>query len=343
MRDAYGLIRLMLGSTKSAPAAQDRQTYIPPHIESAMAEHVQQSMPAHLQKYKGSSTYIPAHAQAEMTEHLESSLPPHMKQYAGAYMQQNVVEPSLNRRSSPRTPVEPSAPVISPNVPSQADATVQPATNGGPAYPAQAPTVSQNPDQPYDFITNPAQAPKQPLTTRLPGGSSMIGRIGLLAGGLLALLIVFLIFRGLLTGPSNLDSFVTVAQEQQELIHLAANASQQDSLPAADKNAAATMQASLTSSQAATIQYLTTNKKKVNEKLLNLKVSAAIDKQLTDAAAAGTYNQTFHEIIESKLTAYANVLSQAYKQNPGPKGKTLLQDSYQQAQLLQTQLDTPAN
>ena len=351
MRDAYGLIKPMPGSTKPASDIQDRQTYIPPHVESAMAEHVQQSMPAHLQKYKGSNTYIPEHAQAEMTQHLEDSLPQHMKQYAGAYMQQNVVEPSLDRRSTPRTPVDPipaptsSAPTVSPipQNPAQAGAVTQPSTTVAPAYPAQSPAPNQDPDQPYDFITNAAQPPKEPFLNKVPGGNSLVGRIGLAVGGLVVLLVVFLIFKGLLSGPTNVDSFVTIAQQQQELIHLATNASQQPGTSVSNKNLAATMQASLTSSQAATTQYLATNGKKINQKQLDLKVSAATDKQLTDAATAGSYNETFKDVIKNKLATYGATLDQTYRSGPGPKGKTLLEDSYRQVQLFQTQLETPVN
>jgi hypothetical protein len=333
-----------------------------------MVGHVQQSMPAHLKKYRGGNTYIPQHAQAEMAQHLENSLPPHMKQYAGAYMQQNVIAPSLARRSAVRAPVAPPdssavphAPVVQPelqqNVPEQAaGAVVRPDTAVQPSTPSQNPVVggpqasyavsvsqNQSPDQSYAFIDNPVKAPKQSPLAALPGSSSIIVRIGLIAGGLIVLVIIFAVLRGLLSNTPDLTSFVTVAQEQQELIHLVTNAGQQDGLTASNQNLAATMQASLTSSQGATITYLTTNHKKVSEKQLGLKVSAATDTQLTDAAAAGTYNQTFHDVMQTKLNAYGSTLSTAYKQNPGPKGQALLKDNYQQAQLFQTQLGALAN
>jgi hypothetical protein len=340
MRDAYGLIRFMFQRTNPVPGLQDRQTYIPPHIENAMADHVQRSLPPHLKKYRGGNTYIPAHAQTEIAQHLENSLPPHMKQYAGAYMQQHVVEPSLTRRgSSPPSPVVHSG-VQNPGGPP--GATVQPSVS------APAPTTNQNqssdPDQSYAFITNPQQPVKPSLLASLPGGNSLIVRIGLVAGGLVVLVVIFGIFRSLLFSGPDLTSFVTIAQEQQELIHLATNVSEQEGgVSAGNQNLAATIQASLTSSQATTIKYLTTNHKKINEKQLQLKVSAATDTQLTAAAAAGTYNQTFRDIMQSKLTIYGNTLATAYKQGFGPKGQALLTDSYRQQQLFQTQLKESIN
>ncbi len=165
-------MRLMFRPSKpTVPGTQDRQTYIPPHIESAMAERVQQSMPAHLKKYQGGNTYIPGHAQAEMTQHLENSLPPHMKQYAGAYMQQNVVGPSIARRSAAAAPIPPEpaatppAPVVAGMAlqnpveqPGQPAGTVAPG-QAPPQSPVAAPNQSQSPDQAYNFITNPVLAP----------------------------------------------------------------------------------------------------------------------------------------------------------------------------------------
>jgi hypothetical protein len=201
-----------------------------------------------------------------------------------------------------------------------------------------------SPDQPYSFITNPAPPPKQSLMGRLPGGNSIALRIGFVAGGLIVLLILFSVIKGAFSGgPDITTSFTTIVQDQQELIHLATNANLQPDLSTGNKNLAATMQGALASSQVKTISYLASSHKKINPKTLNLKVSQATDAQLTAAAAATTYNQTFHDIIQTKLTAYSSALQQTYKLDKGKKGRALLNDSYKQAQLLQAQLATPAN
>lgn len=56
---------------------------------------MQGRMPQHLQKYQSSGGYVPERVQREMTDYMQKSLPSHMKQYAGAYVEQNVVLPSL--------------------------------------------------------------------------------------------------------------------------------------------------------------------------------------------------------------------------------------------------------
>lgn len=347
MREAYGLIRLMFRPTKPSQAAQDRRTYIPPDIASAMADHMQRTMPAHLKQYQGGGTYVPQRAENEMTKHLEASLPAHMKQYAGAYMQQQVVGPGLAKPTfaagpspspNPKAAVAPAVHVFQPNPPISG-----PQENYMPsAAPVQAQTVP-NPDQAYSFITNPEPPPKISILSKLPGGNSMMARIGLIAGGLLVLLIIFTIFRSVLGGGSNYTGFITIAQDQQELIHLATNASQQQDLSTSNKNLAATMQLSLASSQGNLINYLIGNHQKIKTKQLNLKVSKATDDQLTAAAAATTYNQTFQEIIQTKLTAYSKDLQQTYKQSKGKRGHALLSDNYRQARLFQVQLTQTTN
>jgi hypothetical protein len=132
-----------------------------------------------------------------------------------------------------------------------------------------------------------------------------------------------------------------VAQDQHELIHLATNASQQQGITTTDQNFAATAQLSLTSAQSVTVKYLVANGNKISLKVLSLKVSTATDAQLTAAAAATTYDQTFQAIMKAKLTTYVSSLQQTYKQTTGKNGRALLNNDYNQAQLLLTQLNAP--
>lgn len=183
------------------------------------------------------------------------------------------------------------------------------------------------------------------MLTNLPGGNSMLTRIALIGGGLVILLIIFTVLKGLLTSGPDLTPVVAVVQQQQELIHLVTTAqqSQQGNLSVTNKNFAATLQLTLGTSQGKTIQYLATNHKKLKAKQLNLKVSALTDKRLAGAAAAGNYDQTFTEIMQAQLNTYGSDLALAYKQGYGPKGKALLKDDYRQLQLFKTQLNATPN
>jgi hypothetical protein len=266
------------------------------------------------QPFTDKRTYIPPRVQQALDRHAEQSMPAAPKPVPGP-------QPP---------PAPPPAPLYPPD---------QAASAAGPLYPGVQPSAAAGPSQEYNFITNPEKPAKRAW---LPGGNSLPQRALLAAGGLLVLVIIFVIAKSLLGGGgSNLTPFVGVAQDQQELIHLATNASQQTNLIVNNKNFVATAQLSLTSSQAAIGKYLSVNGQKVNLKTLNLKLSASLDTQLTNAAAATTYDQTFQEITKAKLTAYLSDLRQAYKQTKGKNGRALLNDSYNQAQLLLTQLNAP--
>lgn len=217
---------------------------------------------------------------------------------------------------------------------------------GPPIQPSGAPSGDGTPPPDYGFITQPPKPPRRGLT--LPGNGSPLMRIVIVLGGLLVLLILFVVIKGLLSGGGNTQALTTVAQDQQEMIHIITNGTtaatqQQAVLSSADQNFAATAQLSLTSAQKQLVAYLKTNGKKISLKTLNLKISPAIDQQLTTAASNSTYDTTFKQVMQSKLTNYEAALKAAYKQTKGRKGRQLLSNEYNGAQLLLTQLNSPAS
>jgi hypothetical protein len=286
-----------------------------------------------------------------MAQRMERTVPASMKKYVQPYMQQNVVSPSVGGAASgpSATPhFNPHPNTVSNFQPQnhfetagnplpQAPAPVappQPQVQAQPAQPVTAP-------EPYDFIMN---AGEQPAASRLPlPRLDSMPKRALLAGvGLLAVLIIFIVVKGALSGSSNLPLFVGVAQDQQEMIHLTTNTSTggQQLLGAASQNFAATTSASLTSSQSAILTYLAANGNKVKGKQLGLKVSQQLDTQLANATAAGTYDQVFQQIMKAQLTTYLNDLNQTYQKTTGKKGRALLNSSYIQAKLLLSQLSS---
>lgn len=359
MRDAYGLMKLMLGrsnpfrSTSSQSTYHEHETYLPPHIKAAMQEHMQQTVPAHLKKYEGGTTYVPQHAEAELAQHLESSLPDHLKPYAGAYVQQQIVQPGMQQQMAGRSPVPqnpesgpapgvmPVGQVVSPVVVGSAGPSPAPP---GPAPLPSAdvpePNAGGNPDQAYSFITDPAKPPRGPLLTNIPGGNSLIGRIGLVCGSLLILFILFSVVRGLFNSTPDLSSVFTVVQEQQEILHLT-NGVRPGLLSPATADANANVKLSVGTSESQLTHYMVKNHYKIQTKFINAKVSHSADTQLANSIAGGTYDQTYRSILQGKLKTYANSLQAAYKQVKGPKGRTLLKNAYQQVQLLQIQLNSP--
>lgn len=322
-----------------------------------MAQQVQQNMPAHLKKYtQGNNAYVPKHIEKAMTQHVQETMPTHMKKYAGAYVQKQIIAPQTANampQSSARLARRPPVPnplrqdhyqtageQFNARLGASAAPVGDPAAQTQAVYPdGQAgPQASSSPQ--YDFIVNPE---KPSRNFSLPGGSSMAVRIGLVAGALIVLFILFSIARGLLSSAPNLEPFVGIAQDQQELLHLANSTNQQTNLTTANQNFSITAQLALADSQKATIQYLQNNGQKVSPKVLALKINAATDERLAASAAATTYNQTFQDIMRTELTTYINNLKQTYGQSKGEKGRALLNDNYNQAQLLLIQLNGQSN
>jgi hypothetical protein len=303
-------------------------------------------------------TRVPPRVQQIMTKKLERSVPGYMKQYIGPYMQQNVVHPSIG--GGPQGGVMPSVVVAPPTLhPNTGESWRQnhfrptnSQTPGGVVTPSQ-PTPTQptadvqiapgqplpRPAEPYGFITDPEAVPKKQFSP--PGAGSLISRVAYVAGGLLILLIVFSFVKGLLSGGSNLTPFLSVAQDQQEIVHLTTNAAQQNqqtALSVTTQNFIATAQLSIASNQTDLISYLAKNGDKIKPKSLGLKLSAATDAQLTTAAANTTYDSTFQSIMNNQLDRYMNDLKQTFAQTKGKNGRTLLSSQYNQAQLLKNQL-----
>lgn len=333
-----------------------------------MSRQMQQSAPAHLKQYVNPDkpVYVPQHVQQQLDRHMQQSMPGHLKGYSGAFLQQKIVQPGLTGVASqgPR-PVAPVAP--NPNQLRQdhsnvnagqynasfygnmfaADQSNQPEQ---PAYPPQQPNLPPQPGQPappepaqpYDFIMNGDQP--QANKSRIPGvpkNASLPQKLLIGLGALLALIIIFSVVRGIFGGSSDMTAYVGVAQDQQQLIHLLTpeKPDQLLTLSANNQNFVATASLTIASSQQKLINYLTKNGQKVDAKQLALGVNPQNDQQLTAAAAAGTYDTTFQEVMESELNQYINGLNSTYNQASGKNGRALLSDQYCQAVLLLKQLN----
>ncbi len=248
--------------------------------------------------------------------------------------------PQLGPPGQPTTP--PLPPVTPPESPSP-----QPlqAPQPSPAPSTYLPPGQTDPAPPhasYDFIMNTSHPSKSFLNPKLPGKSNAkLIRVLIAGGGLLLLMIVFSLVKGLFTTPSNKPLLLAVAQNQQRLIHLVTLAKDEPTLSTPNKNFAATAQLSLTSGESDMIAYLgKAGMKKIGSKVLNQKVSTTTDDKLQAAIAADTYNQTFHDIMKAGLDQYQQSLQAAYDKTTGQNGRKLLKDQSDQSDLLVQQLDS---
>jgi hypothetical protein len=352
-------------------AAANQQAYIPPQIQQAMTKNMQQNLPAHLRQYVDSnnSGYIPSSIQASITKEMNKSMPAYMQQYTGAYIEQNMVNPSVNRQPISTSSSERSTPPPIPDqlrrshsipvgeqktvgldtLPLAAKANLfaadtSPYTSTPPPIPGQQPLQPAQPTKPtapYDFIMNPQSGPKQVSPFNLGGGRSSWKRLLAIIIGALILIILIAALGSALGGKSNAISLVSVAQDETEILHILGNAAgQEQSLNQTDVNFIATSTAVIQSSDTQLLNYMAINKVKYKSDALTLKESPATDTTLSNSIQSGNYESAFYTAMQTQLKTYVNDLSIAYKMTKGTKGRALLQSDDKQAVLLYKQITT---
>ena len=347
-----------------------------------MDQHMR-TLPPNLQRQMSNGTHMSRQAQKAISDHMQKTMPSHLKQYAGAYVEQSIMSPSMgSSMASPAGP-QPHAPLPDrlrldhsnvsasqyeakfhadlfapdqhqPTVVSPQTATVMPSSTAPVAAtvsapptppPADVPPAQQGPN--YNFIMEP---PKPERRSLLPTNSGPAIRIALILGGVLVVFVIFAVIKSLLfSSGGNKQALITVAQDQQAIIHIVTNATtgtqgqQPAVLSASNQSFAITTQLKINSAQTQLLTYLKANHVKASTKVLGLKVDAATDQQLSAAAANSTYDSTFQQVMQAKLNDYQSALDAAYKQTSGPNGRKLIKQEFQGAQLLLTQLNSPAS
>lgn len=199
-------------------------------------------------------------------------------------------------------------------------------------HPADQPGSGAPQPQPdYSFIMNPEKPPRK---SWLPGGQSVIGRVLIALVGLLLIMVVFVVAKGLFGSSSDMSGFISLAQRQQEIIHLTTNAKEVEGLPENTKNFIVTADLSLANTQKDFLTYLSNNGTKVDIKVLNQTVNAQVDSELETAKGNGRYDEVFRAAVSEELNSYRQALQNTYNSTSGPKGKELLSSAFDESQLL---------
>jgi hypothetical protein len=188
-----------------------------------------------------------------------------------------------------------------------------------------------NGDQ-YDFIR---QYGRQPTGTG-NNNVSFVGRILIVAGGAVVLIVLAIVFVKLLAGPKDptIPLLTSIAQQQNELARVSAEPTS-DAATQPTLNFANTTALSLQSDQQSLISLLATAGKTPDAATLGATQHTATDATLTAAKANGTYDSVFIGIAQAQLTAYQQSLQQAFKAAQSNKEKQWLTAAYNHAQLLQ--------
>lgn len=201
------------------------------------------------------------------------------------------------------------------------------------------PDQNNNVQPNYDFILNPQKPRKAGFSL---GGASSSKRFIVAGGGFFLLLIFFLILKSLLSsGSINQSAYLSVLQDQQEILRILTTDLQNQSANINSSNQAfsQTTILSMNSYQASIISYLKTNGITVTPTSLAGKQSSLIDGQLTSAVSATNFNSIFQNIMSQQLLTYNSDLTKAYSSTTGPIGKNILQSQYKGTQLLIRELN----
>jgi hypothetical protein len=192
-----------------------------------------------------------------------------------------------------------------------------------------------NPNSPYEFILSPAKPPKRHISL---GDNNLALRIAIIVGGAILLLILILIIFSALQ-PKNTDksSLISIAETEDELVHIATQG-ENDGTQQVTKNLAITTEYSITSQQQGIVKLLANNGTKISTKDLKIKQSAATDQELASAVTTSTFDSVFIQVLQSQLNSYSASLKQLYITTKNKEVKNLTANDFRQVQLLINQV-----
>lgn len=170
---------------------------------------------------------------------------------------------------------------------------------------------------PYDFITSAPQGPQRNF-----GPSSKKQRILIIILGgsvVLVLAIVIISFLGK-AGQAQNQKLIELAQTQTEIVRIAAIGTTK-ATNLQTKSLAVNTQLSVESSKQQTKQALKNRKVKVADKVLAESKNTKTDTLLQEAASNNRFNETFSELIQTKLQSYQKQAKAVYESSTSTEQK----------------------
>lgn len=162
----------------------------------------------------------------------------------------------------------------------------------------QSPTPTP-PQNRYDYILNPPQAPRRKIP--LFGGGNKVVNVIFVSVVLILALIVYSVFSS--ATKANYDSVVRLAERQQEIIRVS-NLGLIGSQDPATLIYVSTVASTTQSEQNATLAFLTKKGVKVSSVELALKKDSTTDSALTTAQQNNTYDAVLINSLKGLLTSY---------------------------------------
>lgn len=195
-------------------------------------------------------------------------------------------------------------------------------------------TEHNEPHNPYQFIVDANHAKPRPGSNL---GSSKQGRLFIVLGGVIVLLIIGIVIATLLSSASNAgrDEILKATQKQTEIIRIS-EIGLKLAKGSSAKNLATSVNLSLKSDQTTLLATLKSNDIKVSDKQLALGKNQKTDTLLTSAEQSNKFDEVFVQTIQAQLMDYQKTLKSAYEKSESKKVKAALQTQYQTAGLLAT-------
>lgn len=199
-----------------------------------------------------------------------------------------------------------------------------------PAEPPPQYSGGTNPQDPYAFIFNGNQKPKRSLGG---GGMSKQTLLIVAAGGGLLLCMIILVVMLLFSGGGASDPVIKLAQTQNEVIRVSAigvtNARGSKAQALATNANLATV-----TDQQKTLAFLKKQRKKLSAKELAASQNSKTDKTLTDAIAAGRFDDVFIDTMRTQLTQYQATIDEQTKLTKTADERALLKNARAEATTL---------
>lgn len=186
------------------------------------------------------------------------------------------------------------------------------------------------PQNPYDFITNPTNPPKRSFIN----GGSMRDKIIIVSVGLLVIVLVGSLLSNLLAGSDGAtDQIKRVVARQQEIVRIA-EAGLETAQSPDTKAFAITTSLSVRSDQSEITALLTSNSVEMSPEELASAKNSDNDDTLESAQASSRYDEAFRAIMTSQIEDYLVRLRAAYEATSSQTAKDALEASYGSAEAL---------
>jgi hypothetical protein len=184
---------------------------------------------------------------------------------------------------------------------------------------------------PYEFIMTSNDKPK---TSFFKGSLNSASRLLLIVFGVGVIVVILgIVVTAFQSKNASVSSLTAIAQEQQEIMRVAAQGEHQ-AASETTKGLAYTIDLSVGTSQTQLLSYLTTRNTKLNVKQLSLKKDASTDTMLAAAQASSTYDSALKKNLAEQLKTYLSDVQQAYKNTTATKLKQVLDSSYTSGKIL---------